>query len=189
MKINGGTFYLWRAADHEGEVLKAFVTKKRDRKAALKFLRKAMKRYGGPEIIVTDRLRSYRAAIRQRGAPEDEALAQQPDRKFTPAIPTTRASDGEVSKRQIATEIRLNPFFNPQPFQPRMPSLQPRKLQDQPIGRACRVASTHGLSLGPNVFCRSFRFRLTSPTRLVRLRVYDNGQFRREGLDLDQLAR
>ena len=40
--------YLWRAVDHEGEVLEAFVTKRRDRKAALKFLRKAMKRYGQP---------------------------------------------------------------------------------------------------------------------------------------------
>ena len=63
VRINGETYYLWRAVDHEGEVLEAYVTKKRDRKAALRFLRKAMKRYGHPEVIVTDRLRSYRAAI------------------------------------------------------------------------------------------------------------------------------
>ena len=42
--INGEIYYLWRAVDHEGEVLEAFVTKKRDRKAALTFLRRAMKR-------------------------------------------------------------------------------------------------------------------------------------------------
>ena len=53
MKINGETHYLWRAVDHEGEVLKSYVTKRRDRKAAMKFLRKAMKRYGGPEVVVT----------------------------------------------------------------------------------------------------------------------------------------
>ncbi len=53
--------------DHEGEVLEVFVTKKRDRKAALSFLRKAMKRYGRPEIIVTDKLRSYRAAMKVIG--------------------------------------------------------------------------------------------------------------------------
>ena len=58
---------LWRAVDHEGEVLEAFVTKRRDRKAALRFLRKAMKRYGRPLAIVTDRLRSYRAAMREVG--------------------------------------------------------------------------------------------------------------------------
>jgi putative transposase len=63
VKINGETHYLWRAVDHEGEVLESYVTKRRDRKAALKFLRKAMKRYGGPEVVVTDKLRSYRAAM------------------------------------------------------------------------------------------------------------------------------
>jgi putative transposase len=54
--------------DHEGEVLESFVTKKRDTKAALKFLRKAMRKHGRPEVIVTDRLRSYGAALREIGA-------------------------------------------------------------------------------------------------------------------------
>jgi len=67
VRINGEIHYLWRAVDHEGEVLEVFVTKKRDRKAALRFLRKAMKRYGRPEIIVTDKLRSYRAAMKMIG--------------------------------------------------------------------------------------------------------------------------
>ena len=64
VRINGKVYYLWRAVDHEGEVLEVFVTKRRDRKAALRFLRKAMKRYGRPEVVVTDRLRSYRAAMK-----------------------------------------------------------------------------------------------------------------------------
>ena len=68
VKINGKTHYLWRAVDHEGEVLESFVTKTRDRKAALKFLRKAMKKHGRPEVIVTDRLRSYGAALKELGA-------------------------------------------------------------------------------------------------------------------------
>lgn len=63
VKINGDTHYLWRAVDHEGEVLEAFVSKRRDRKAAMVFLKKIMKRYGKPRVIVTDRLRSYRAAM------------------------------------------------------------------------------------------------------------------------------
>jgi putative transposase len=67
VKINGETHYLWRAVDHEGEVLESFVTKRRDRRAALAFLKKAMKRYGPPKFIVTDRLRSYRAAMVQLG--------------------------------------------------------------------------------------------------------------------------
>jgi putative transposase len=60
VRINGETHYLWRAVDHEGEV---FATKRRDRKAALKFIKRTMKRYGRPWSIVTDRLRSYGAAM------------------------------------------------------------------------------------------------------------------------------
>lgn len=68
VKINGEIHYLWRAVDHEGEVLESFVTRTRDKKAALKFLRKAMRKHGQPEVIVTDRLRSYGAALRELGA-------------------------------------------------------------------------------------------------------------------------
>jgi putative transposase len=67
VRINGKTHYLWRAVDHEGEVLEVFATKRRDRKAALDFLKRAMKHYGSPWSIVTDRLRSYRAAMKILG--------------------------------------------------------------------------------------------------------------------------
>ncbi len=62
-----GDALLWRAVDHEGEVLEVFATKRRDRKAALKFLKRTMKRYGRPWSIVTDRLRSYGAAMKVIG--------------------------------------------------------------------------------------------------------------------------
>ncbi|MBY0612026.1 MAG: IS6 family transposase [Beijerinckiaceae bacterium] len=68
VKINGEKHYLWRAVDHEGEVLESFVTKRRDKKAALQFLRKALKRHGATEVIVTDRLASYGAALKALGA-------------------------------------------------------------------------------------------------------------------------
>ena len=67
VKINGERHYLWRAVDHEGEVLESFVTKTRDKKAALKFLKKSMKRRGRPRILVTDKLRSYGAAMKDIG--------------------------------------------------------------------------------------------------------------------------
>lgn len=72
VKINGELHYLWRAVDHEGEVLESFVTKRRDRKAALKFIRKSMKRYGQPQVLVTDQLRSYGAAMKQIGNAEKQ---------------------------------------------------------------------------------------------------------------------
>ena len=68
VKINGERHYLWRAVDHEGEVLESFVTKTRDKKAALKLLRKAMRKHGRPEKIVTDKLRSYGAALKEMDA-------------------------------------------------------------------------------------------------------------------------
>ena len=67
VRINGETHYLWRAVDHDGEVLEVFATKGRARRAALKFLKRALKRYGRPSTIVTDRLRSYGVAIKVIG--------------------------------------------------------------------------------------------------------------------------
>ncbi len=68
MKINGGKHYLWRAVDHEGEVLESFVTKRRDKKAALKFFRKSLRMHGPTETFVTDRLASYGAALKSLAA-------------------------------------------------------------------------------------------------------------------------
>jgi putative transposase len=68
VKINGEMHYLWRAVDHEGEVLESFVTKARDKKAALKFIKKALKRHGRTKAMVTDGLRSYGAALKEIGA-------------------------------------------------------------------------------------------------------------------------
>ena len=67
VKINGERHYLWRAVDQEGEILESYVTKKRDKAAALAFMKKALKRHGRPEKIVTDGLRSYPAAMRELG--------------------------------------------------------------------------------------------------------------------------
>ncbi len=76
MKLNGEGHYLWRAVDHESEVLEIFVTKMRDKKAALKFLRKAMDKHGRPEVVVTDRLRSYGAALTEIGATARQETAR-----------------------------------------------------------------------------------------------------------------
>ncbi len=66
------THSLWRAVDHEGEVSESFVNKSRDRKAALRFLVKSMKRYGQPQTIVMDKLRSYSAAMNNIGNAEKQ---------------------------------------------------------------------------------------------------------------------
>jgi len=78
VKLNGKRHYLWRAVDHEGEVLEAVVTKRRNKAAALKFLKKLMKRHGCADEIVTDRFASYRAALRELGALEKQRAGSLP---------------------------------------------------------------------------------------------------------------
>jgi len=67
VRLNGEMVYLWRAVDQEGEVLESYVTRTRDKKAALTFMKKALKRHGAPETITTDGLRSYKAAMSELG--------------------------------------------------------------------------------------------------------------------------
>ena len=74
VKLNGEMVYLWRAVDHEGEVLESYVTRTRDKAAALRFMKKALKRHGSPEAITTDGLRSYKAAMTELGCEEKQEV-------------------------------------------------------------------------------------------------------------------
>ena len=76
VKINGEMHYLWRAVDHEGEILESFVTKTRDKAAALTFIKKALKRHGSPHTITTDGLASYRAAMKELGNADKQAIGR-----------------------------------------------------------------------------------------------------------------
>ena len=68
VSINGEQMYLWRAVDSEGEVLEILVQKRRDKQAARKLLRKLLKRQSyAPTSVVTDKLRSYGAALCELG--------------------------------------------------------------------------------------------------------------------------
>jgi len=68
LKIDGRMVYLWRAVDAEGEILDVMVQAKRDKHAALKLMRKLLKKYGFvPNLLITDDLRSYGAAARDLG--------------------------------------------------------------------------------------------------------------------------
>ena len=120
VKINGETRYLWRAVDHEGEVLEAFVTKRRDRKAALQFLKRAMKRYGPPRVIVTDRLRSYRAAMNVIGNAADQECGRwlnnrvenshQPFRRREEAM--TKFRDVKTLQKFASVHASIHNHFN-----------------------------------------------------------------------------
>src|SRR5665809_1634 len=111
---------LWRAVDHEGEVLEVFATKRRDRRAALTFLKRAMKRYGRPASIVTDVLRSYRAAMNVIGNAADQTCgrwlnnraenAHQPFRRRESAMAKFR--DVKTLQKFAAVHASIHNHFN-----------------------------------------------------------------------------
>ena len=74
VKLNGEMVYLWRAVDQEGEILESYITKTRDKEAALSFMKSTLKRHGSPEKNTTDGLRSYRAAMNELGNGEGHSL-------------------------------------------------------------------------------------------------------------------
>ncbi len=98
VQINGETHYLWRAVDHEGEVLEVFATKRRDRKAALSFLKRTMKRYGSPSMIVTDRLRSYRAAMKVLGNAKHQVCGKRLNNRAENSHQPFRRREGAMAK-------------------------------------------------------------------------------------------
>lgn len=108
VRINGERHYLWRAVDHEGEVLESFVTTTRDKAAALKFLKKALKRHGQPQAIVTDRLRSYRAAMKVLGcAARQEVGRWANNRAENSHLPFRRRERAMLRFRRMATLQRF----------------------------------------------------------------------------------
>ena len=95
---------LWRAVDHEGEVLEVFATKRRDRRAALKFLTRTMKRYGGPRVIVTDRLRSDVAAMKVIGVEDRQICGQWLNNRAENSHQPFRRREGAMARfRDIKT--------------------------------------------------------------------------------------
>jgi|SRR5215831_5953935 len=77
IRIADRRMYLWRAVDHEGEILDMLVQRRRDKCAALRLMRKLLKKQGfAPKLLVTDKLRSYGSAFRQLGltCPHEQGL-------------------------------------------------------------------------------------------------------------------
>src|SRR3977135_3472349 len=64
VRIGGKRMCLWRAVDHEGEVLDMLVQRRRDKRAALRLMRKLLRKQGVPKLLTTDKLGSYGSAFR-----------------------------------------------------------------------------------------------------------------------------
>jgi putative transposase len=108
VKVNK-LFYPWRAVDHEGEVLEAVVTAKRDKAAALKLLKRTMKKFGRPRKIVTDGLCSYSAAMNEVGAADrQEAGGRLSNRAETLHQPFRRRARAMQRFRSMKTLQRFS---------------------------------------------------------------------------------
>ena len=205
VRINGKTHYLWRAVDHEGEVVEVFVTKRRDRRAALEFLTRAMKRYGRPASIVTDRLPSYRAAMKVIGNEGCQETGRwlnnraenshQPFRRREGAM--ARFRDIKTLQKFTSVHASIHNHFNHQRHlnrrdifkQGRSPPLaesrQSTPRSDSRGGhcRTGRVASTCSLIVLDCRFFGSSLISLTMPVRLGMARHSGRGRRHADALD------
>ena len=148
VKVNGKLCYLWRAVDHEGEVLEAVVTAKRDKAAALKFLKRIMKKYGRPLSVVTDGLCSYPAAMKEIGnADRQEAGRRLNNRAENSHQPFRRRERAMQRFRSMKTLQKFSSGScpGPQPFQSGAPSRHPPGLQTKALRRVGRVERPRGL--------------------------------------------
>ncbi len=109
VKINGQMYYLWRAVDHEGEVLESFASKTRDKPAALKVMKKLMKRHGGAKVVTTDGLRSYRAAMKELGNAEKQEIGRWANNRCeNPHLPFRRRERAMLRFRQMKSRQKFS---------------------------------------------------------------------------------
>jgi len=173
VKVNGKLCYLWRAVDHEGEVLEAVVTAKRDKAAALKL------QADPQEIRPTSERRHRRALLicrgderdRQRRSPGGRSSAQQSGGEFASAVSPTRTRDAAVSKSEDAAEVQLSSRPGPQPFQSGAPSRHSPIVQTKASRRVGRVARPRDLMAAWVWACSALPRRpavtLTKPSVLI----------------------
>ena len=99
-----GRLIILRAVDHEGEVLECFVTKRRNKAAAKKFLIKTMRKHGAPKIITTDKLPSYGAAFREIGVADKQLCGGRSNNRCENSHPPFRRRERAMQRfRTVAT--------------------------------------------------------------------------------------
>jgi transposase-like protein len=117
VRIAGRRMYLWRAVDHEGEILDMLVQRRRNCRAALRLMRKLLKKQGFvPKLLVTDKLRSYASAFRRLRltCPHEQ---EQSGRKLASGGETTGAQDaavqiGSIRQRLLSMHAAVHNHFN-----------------------------------------------------------------------------
>jgi DDE domain len=154
VSIAGRRMYMWRAVDSEGEVLDVMVQPRRDKAAAVKLLRKLLKRQGfAPTVIVTDKLRSYGAALQTIGfsGRHEQGLRanNRAENSHQPVRRRERKMQGFKSpasaQRFVAVHAAVYNVFNVQRHLIRRDDVRGEKRQRQ---HAADVAVIHPFALG-----------------------------------------
>jgi len=162
--------YLWRAVDHEGEVLESFATKERDKAAALSFMKRMMKRHGRPKAVVTDGLRSYGAAMKEIGNADRQEVGRwlnnraenshQPFRRRERAMLRFRSM--KTLQKFASVHAQVHNHFSQERH-----LISLGHLQGETLGRPGRVARSHGINptrvWASRVSRRQVAVRLTAP--------------------------
>jgi putative transposase len=150
VSINGQRMYLWRAVDSEGEVLDMLVQRGRDKAAAMKLLRKLLKRNAlPPHLIVTDKLRSYGAALRELGftGRHDQGLLanNRAENSHQPLRRRERKMQGFKSARSaqrfVSTHAAVYNTFNVQRHLISRPTLRRVRREAMEVWNAATVAT------------------------------------------------
>ncbi len=98
LTIKGEVFWLWRLVDAEGQEIEILLQKRRNAKAAIRFLKKALKRVGvPPRVMITDKLKSYNCAHR--------ALCQSTDHRSHKGL-NNRAENSHQPTREKEKQMR-----------------------------------------------------------------------------------
>ncbi len=162
VRIAGNRMHLWRAVDHEGEVLDMLIQRRRDSRTALRLMRKLLKKQGfAPKLLVTDKLRSYAAAFRRLRltCPHEQGLrrnnraenSHQPVRRRERKL--QRFKSARSAQRFLSMHAAVHNTFNLQPSTPSRLASDAADLQSR--GGSAMVSCRHS-SMRSNQDCPPF---------------------------------
>lgn len=117
VRINGQMYYLWRAIDQDGDELDILLTKKRDQQTALRFFKKLFKSQPGkPSRITTDKLVSYKAALRELGSPTPHFTEQYANNIAEISHQKTRVQQRQMRQFKCKHSIPIFGHMSPLPI-------------------------------------------------------------------------
>jgi transposase-like protein len=148
VKIGGEMHYLWRAVDQEGEILESYVTKTRDKKAALAFIKKALKRHDSVDTITTDGLRSYGAAMNELGNRDKQEIGRWTNNRVENSHLPFRRRERAMLRFRKMTRWAAKPtrFRSSPPSMPRSTITSPPNATSSIVKPTSKLARPHSPS-------------------------------------------